>query len=183
LPCVSVRPSACMSSAHSGRIFMKFYTGDFFFYENLLRKSRFSYSRTIFLWGGGVLWLKTEVTVAGDTVAIKSLISIGCLTKLCNCVTRRREQSRLPKHRVLRWFKNFRRWTGSPPPKRESVTVSEQNHCCAAIRKMTHCCVLKVFVVDSDRYRYNTTHCCVAVESVVTRTLYSVTLYAHYLSC
>jgi len=29
---------------------------------------------------------------------------------------------------------------------------------------------LKVYIVDSDRYRYNTTHCCVAVESVVTRT-------------
>jgi len=33
------------------------------FYENLLRKSKFSYRRTKML---GVLWLKTEVTVTGD---------------------------------------------------------------------------------------------------------------------
>jgi len=69
------------------------------FYENLLRKSRFSYSWTKVL---GVLWLKSEVIVAGDTIAVKSLITVGCLTMMYNFVTRRRKQTRLPKRRVLK---------------------------------------------------------------------------------
>ena len=37
-------------------------------------------------WGvGGTL--KTEVTFADDTVALKSLITVGCLTFVCYCVT------------------------------------------------------------------------------------------------
>jgi hypothetical protein len=39
LSCPSVRPSACVNAAPTGRISVKFDTGDF--YENMLRKPTF----------------------------------------------------------------------------------------------------------------------------------------------
>jgi hypothetical protein len=64
-----------MSSTHSGRIFIEVCIGDFF--TKTCRENQDLHVVTI---GGkcwGVLWLKTELTVTGDTVAVTVIDHYG----------------------------------------------------------------------------------------------------------
>ena len=71
--------------------------------------------------GVGVFYIKTEVTVARDTVAIKSLITVGYSTIVYNSFHKKTEAEATPESRVLKCLENLD--DGQDPPKKVDCDI------------------------------------------------------------